>query len=122
MRQNAKKIALFTNVAEGAVFSAPDVSSIYKIPREFHDQGLDVYLVGRLNLPVKSADLSGWDRVVQAQENYTHQVKIAMVGKYVNHKDAYKSLNEALLHAGIHSGTKVNVVSFDSEKIEQQGH
>ena len=107
-------------MAKGAVFSAPDVRSIYQLPREFHDQGLDVYMVGRLNLPVKSADLSGWDQVVQAQKDHSATVHIAMVGKYVDHKDAYKSLNEALIHAGIHTNTQVKITTFDSEKLEQK--
>ncbi|MFZ9034841.1 MAG: CTP synthase [Francisellaceae bacterium] len=113
-----RKIALFTNVAESAVFAAEDVKSIYEIPRRYHDQGLDVCVVSQLGLHVKSADLSQWDRVVEAIENPEYEITIAMIGKYVSLTEAYKSLNEALFHAGIHTHTKVNIRFVDSEELE----
>jgi CTP synthase len=116
-----KKIALFTNVDVNAVFSAPDVDHIYKIPRQFHEQGLDVCVISKLNLAVKSANLSEWDRVVAALNQYEREVTIAMVGKYVELADAYKSLNESLFHAGIHTHTKVKIHYVDAECIEQDG-
>ncbi len=114
-----RKIALFTNVQESAVFSAEDVSSIYEIPRLYHDQGLDICVVSQLGLHVRSADLSEWDKVVYAIKNPKHEITIAMVGKYVSLTEAYKSLNEALFHAGIHNHTKVNIKFVDSEEIEK---
>ncbi len=116
-----KKIALFTNVPEAAVFSAPDVESIYQIPSKFHQAGLDVYVVSLLNLPVKSANLKEWDRVVKGITQPKQSVDVAMVGKYVDLADAYKSLNEALLHAGIKRQAKVNIHYVDSEEIEKNG-
>ena len=112
-----KKVALFTNVEPSAVFSATDVDTIYAIPALFHEQGLDVYAVSRLKLPVKSADLSEWHTVVKSIRSTGKTVTVAMVGKYVEFTDAYKSLNEALLHAGIHTGSKVAIRYVDSEKI-----
>lgn len=114
-----KKIALFTNVPESAVFSAMDQKTIYEVPLAFHKQGLDVCVAGRLLLPVKSADLSEWQRVVEAIKHPRHSVTIAMVGKYVNLKEAYKSLNEALLHAGVHTHSKVNIHYIDSEQLNK---
>ncbi|WP_440615977.1 CTP synthase [Cysteiniphilum sp. 6C5] len=114
-----RKIALFTNVAESAVFSAEDVSSIYEIPRKYHDQGLDICVVSQLGLHVRSADLSEWDKVVYEINNPQKEITIAMVGKYVSLTEAYKSLNEALFHAGIHNHAKVNIKFIDSEDIEK---
>jgi len=116
-----KKIALFTNVDESAVFSATDVDHIYKIPHQFHQQGIDVCVVSKLNLPVRSADLSEWDAVVRKMEQAKGEVNIAMVGKYIELADAYKSLNEALAHAGIHTGTNVMIHHVDAGAIEKQG-
>ena len=113
-----RKIALFTNVAESAVFSAEDVSTIYEIPRRYHDQGLDICVVSKLGLHVKSADLSEWDQVVKAIKAPQKEVTIAMIGKYVSLTEAYKSLNEALFHAGIHHKAKVNINYIDSEGLE----
>ncbi|WP_119342784.1 CTP synthase [Facilibium subflavum] len=113
-----RKIALFTNVAESAVFAAEDVKNIYQIPRKYHDQGLDICVVSQLGLHVKSADLSEWDKVVYEIENPKHEVTIAMIGKYITLTEAYKSLNEALFHAGIHTHSKVNIEFVDSEEIE----
>ncbi len=114
-----QKIALFSNVPESAVFAAQDVASIYEIPRHYHRQGLDVCVVSQLGLHVRSADLSQWDQVVSALKYPKHRVQIAMVGKYVQLKEAYKSLNEALLHAGIHTETHVEINYIDSETLEQ---
>ncbi|MGZ5008741.1 MAG: CTP synthase [Methylobacter sp.] len=116
-----RKIALFTNVEEKAVISAVDANSIYKIPLLLRDQGLDDIVVNKLRLDVPPADLSEWEAVVDALEHVEGEAKIAIVGKYVDHSDAYKSLNEALIHAGIRTRTKVNIVYIDSETIEDEG-
>ena len=116
-----KKIALFTNVEERAVISAADMDSIYKIPRSYHEQGVDDIVVERLGLEADDIDLSEWDAVVQGLENPTQDVRVAMVGKYVDLVDSYKSLNEALVHAGIKTGTRVDISYFDSEDIERDG-
>ncbi|WP_116964167.1 CTP synthase [Fastidiosibacter lacustris] len=113
-----RKIALFTNVSESAVFSAEDVSSIYEIPRRYHDQGLDICVVSQLGLHVRSADLSEWDKVVYEIKNPKYEVTIAIVGKYVSLTEAYKSLNEALFHAGIHNHAKVDIKFIDAEEID----
>ena len=116
-----RKIALFTNVEEKAVFSAVDADSIYKVPLLLHEQGLDDIVVHKLRLNVPQADLSEWIAVVEALEHPDNETTIAIVGKYVDHSDAYKSLNEALIHAGIRTRTKVNIVYIDSEMIEDEG-
>ena len=116
-----RKIALFTNVPERAVISAVDSDSIYKIPRVYHQQGLDDLVVEKLHLEAQDIDLSEWDAVVDGLENPTRDVKIAMVGKYVDLTESYKSLSEALTHAGIHTRTRVNIHYVDSEDIEQTG-
>lgn len=116
-----KKIALFTNVEQRAVIAVPDVDSIYKIPLLLHEQGLDDIVVEKLKLHTKLADLSQWQQVVEALENPTAEVKVAMVGKYVNLTESYKSLSEALIHAGIHTRTRVNIHYVDSEEIEKEG-
>ena len=116
-----RKIALFTNVAEEAVISAIDVDHIYMLPRELHEQGLDDIVAKHFSMDLPPADLSGWDRVVEAMENPENEVSIGFVGKYVDHTDAYKSLNESLAHAGVHTRTKVNIVKIDSDNIETDG-
>lgn len=116
-----RKIALFTNVPEKAVISAVDVDSIYKIPMDLHRQGLDDIVVKQLGIDAKPADLSQWQQVVDNLNNPLGDVDIAMVGKYMDLTEAYKSLSEALIHAGIHTRTKVNVHYVDSETIEKQG-
>jgi len=116
-----RKIALFTNVEERAVISLPDADTIYKIPGILHAQGLDDYVVERFGLECRGADLSEWDRVVDAKLHPEKEVNIAMVGKYMELLDAYKSLIEAMSHAGIQSRTKVNLRYIDSEDIENQG-
>ena len=119
--EERKKIALFTNVTLDSVISAVDVDHIYKIPRELHEQGLDDIVVKKFGLQLPAADLSDWDEIVNSLEHPEHTVNIGFVGKYVEHTDAYKSLNEALAHAGIHTKTKVNVVKIDSDVIEDEG-
>lgn len=115
-----RKIALFTNVEERAVISLEDVDTIYKIPGVLHAQGLDDFVVERFGLQCNGADLSEWDKVVDAKLNPEHEVTIAMVGKYMELLDAYKSLIEAMSHAGITNRTKVNLRYIDSEDIENQ--
>jgi CTP synthase len=119
--EERRKIALFTNVSEEAVISAVDVDHIYMFPRELHEQGLDDIIAKRFSLDLPPADLSDWDRIVAALESPENKVSIGFVGKYVDHSDAYKSLNEALDHAGIHTRTKVNIVRIDSDSIETDG-
>ncbi len=116
-----RKIALFTNVDKEAVISAVDVDHIYKIPRELHEQGFDDIVAKKFGLELPAADLSDWDKVVDALENPRQSVNIGFVGKYVDHTDAYKSLNESLAHAGIHTGTEVNIVKIDSDSLETDG-
>ena len=116
-----RKIALFTNVPEQAVISTMDVDIIYKLPMWLHAQGLDEIVVDHLKLDVGPADLSDWKDVVSAVENPHGEVDIAIVGKYVEHKDAYKSLAEALRHGGIAQKTRVNAHWIESEDIERHG-
>ncbi len=116
-----RKIALFTNVEQRAVFSAVDVDSIYKIPSLYHKQHLDDIVVDKLKLQVPHADLSEWEKVIYDMEHPETEVTVAMVGKYVNLTESYKSLSEALIHAGIHTRTKVRIRYIDSEQIEEQG-
>ncbi len=116
-----RKISLFTNVPEKSVISAVDVDSIYKIPMDLHKQGLDEIVVQQLGLNVKPADLSEWQHVADNLNNPLGEVNVAMVGKYMDLTEAYKSLSESLIHAGIQTQTKVNVHYIDSEDIEKQG-
>jgi len=116
-----RKIALFTNVQEQAVISMRDVDNIYKIPELLHQQGLDALVVQQLNLDGHEPDLSEWQRVIEAEESASDSVTVGMVGKYLNHSDAYKSLNEALRHAGIPNHVKVRIKRIDSEQIEKTG-
>lgn len=115
------KIALFTNVEKEGVISLEDAKSIYLIPMILHEQGLDEIVVKKLALTLKPADLSEWQAVVAAQAIQTMTVKIAMVGKYIELNDAYKSINEALYHAGIHTQTKIEITYIDAELIEKHG-
>jgi CTP synthase len=115
------KIALFTNVEKEGVISLEDAKSIYQIPMILHNQGLDDIVVKKLMLTLKPANLSEWQAVVDAQSIRTMTVKVAMVGKYTDLNDAYKSINEALLHAGIHSQTRVEIVYIDAQLIEKHG-
>jgi len=117
-----QKISLFTSVDKTAVISVVDVDSIYRIPLLLHQQGLDKILCDKFRLKTPPADLSDWENVLAAMDNpKSGSVKVAMVGKYVNLTDAYKSLTEALIHAGIHTRAQVNIVYIDSEEIETQG-
>ena len=116
-----RKIALFTNVEERAVIPLQDAETIYQIPRMLHQFGLDDIIVERFNLSCAPADLSPWDAVVEAQLNPEREVTIAMVGKYMDLLDAYKSLIEALTHAGIKTRTRINTLYIDSEDIERDG-
>jgi len=116
-----RKIALFTNVPEKAVISAVDLETIYRIPLWLHQQGLDDIIVRNLHLEAKPADLSEWERTAQAVEHPRNEVTIAIAGKYVEHKDAYKSLGEALRHGGLKQGTRVNLRWIEAEDIETQG-
>ena len=115
------KISLFANVREESVISMWDVDSIYKIPQLLHEQGLDRIICEELALNVAPADLSVWRKLVVAQENPEHEINIGMVGKYVDLTESYKSLIEALRHAGIHTSTRVNIEFIDSEDIENAG-
>jgi CTP synthase len=117
-----RKIALFTNVEEQAVIPSIDAESIYSIPSMLHRQGLDQIVVDKLGLDCGAADLAEWDRVVEAQMNPLHSIKLVMVGKYLDLLDSYKSLNEAITHAAIHSRTRVEVDWIDAEKIECNGY
>ena len=116
-----KKISLFTNVEERAVVPLLDARTIYAIPRDLQRRGLDQIVMEKLHLEYSEADISSWDWVVENQLNPKHQVTIAMVGKYMELLDAYKSLIESLLHAGIKTRTKVNINYIDSEDIERDG-
>ena len=116
-----KKIALFCNLNYNAVISVWDADSIYKIPAMLHAQMLDEIVCHKLDVIARSADLSVWDKLVYALEHPQHQVTIALVGKYVDLTESYKSLSEALIHAGIHTLSKVNIRYIDSESIERDG-
>ena len=116
-----RKIALFTNVAEKAVISAIDADTIYRIPLLLNEQGLDDIVVDQLRLDVPPADLTEWQEVVEAITHPKDEVTIAMVGKYVDHSDAYKSLDEALIHAGLKTRNKIKIKYIDSEQIEEEG-
>ncbi len=116
-----RKIALFTNVEERAVISAIDADSIYKIPMMLHQEGLDEIVVEKLGIQAPPADLKEWQAVVEAQAHPRSELNIAMVGKYVHLTESYKSLSEALTHAGIHTRTRVNIRYVDAELIEREG-
>ena len=119
--EQRRKIALFTNVEERAVISAVDADDIYKIPLLLHDQGLDDIVVDKLRIDAPPADLGEWRQVVNARVNTDGQVDIAMVGKYVQIRDSYISLNEALMHAGLKTRTRVRVHYVESTDIERDG-
>ncbi len=116
-----RKIALFTNVPAEAVIPALDANSIYKIPGLLHGEGLDVIVCRKLEIDAPPADLARWNQLVDALEHPQHEVDIAMVGKYVDLTESYKSLSEALTHAGIHTRSKVNIHYVDSEVLESEG-
>ena len=116
-----RKIALFTNVEDAAIISAIDVDSIYKIPLALHAQGLGDIVLKKFGLQQPRADLSEWAEVVSAIDNPRQEVNIAMVGKYIDLADCYKSLSEALIHAGAQTRTRVNINYVDAEDIEANG-
>jgi len=116
-----KKIALFTNVPEKSVISAYDADDLYKIPAMMHEQGLDGIVARQLGLDLPPADLGEWDAVVEAKQNPTAEVDVAMVGKYMDLKDSYISLVEALQHGGIHTRTRVNIHFLESADLENEG-
>jgi len=116
-----RKISLFTNVQVEAVISAVDVDSIYKIPGMLHAQQLDEIVCRKLELTPRPAELSVWDKLVFALEHPDKTVNIALVGKYVDLTESYKSLSEALIHAGIHTGARIKIHYIDSESIEKNG-
>ncbi len=119
--EHRRKIALFTNVEERAVISAVDADDIYKIPLLLREQGLDDIIVDKLRLQAPPADLSEWRHVVSAKMNPEAQVNVAMVGKYVQIRDSYISLNEALTHAGVRTRTRVHVHYVEATDLEMQG-
>ncbi len=116
--EQRRKIALFTNVPEHAVISAVDVDDIYRLPMVFRDQGFDDIVVKHLGLDVPPADLTDWETVVAAKREPEAEVLVAMVGKYVDFHDSYKSLNEALVHAGIRTRTSVRIRYVESQGLE----
>jgi CTP synthase len=119
--EQRRKIALFTNVEERAVISAIDADDIYKIPLLLHEQGLDDIVVDKLRLDVPPTELTDWRQVVSAKANPDGQVDIAMVGKYVQIRDSYISLNEALTHGGLKTRTRVNIHYIESTELESNG-
>ena len=119
------KIALFTNVREEAVITAQDVANVYEVPLRLHAQKVDEILVEKLGLELPPADLGEWSKVVEEHARISQApdetVQVAMVGKYVGYTDAYKSVNEALYHAGLKNSAKVEIVYVDSERLESEG-
>lgn len=113
------KIALFCNVEERAVIGCYDADSIYKVPRMLHNQAIDDIICQKLRIEAKPIDFSGWDKIVHNLANPRQSVTIAMVGKYVDLTESYKSLNEALVHAGIHNQAKVNIKYVDAEELAE---
>ena len=117
-----RKISLFTNVEERAVIPVLDADSIYKIPKSLHEQGLDDYILERFGMSPSEVDFSEWDDVVAKEfAPRLATVKVGMVGKYTDLVDAYKSLNEALGHAGLQTNTQVDIEYIDAEDLETQG-
>ena len=116
-----RKIALFTNVSERAVINALDLDNIYRMPANFHAQGLDELIIERLRLPAGEADLAEWDAVLDASEHPVDEVTIGVVGKYVDHQDAYKSVGEALKHGGLRQRTRVRLKWLESSDVERDG-
>ena len=117
-KHDRKKIALFTNVEEHAVFSIPNVEDVHQIPILMRDQKLNQHIAERLRLPDVKADLSSWEKIVAKSSKPVTEINIAMVGKYTEFKDAYKSVNEALKHAGVQLSAKINVNYVDSQVLE----
>ncbi len=119
--EERRKIALFCNVMPEAVIECLDADSIYKIPGMLHEQMLDEIVCHKLNILAKAADLTVWEKLIEAMEHPQNTVKIAFVGKYVDLTESYKSLIEAIKHAGIHTRCKVDIEYIDSENIEKEG-
>jgi CTP synthase len=119
--EERRKIALFTNVQPEAVIACLDADSIYKIPAMLHDQMLDEIVCHKLNILAKAANLSVWKNLVDALEHPEQEVNVAFVGKYVDLTESYKSLTEAMVHAGMHTRSKVTIHYLDSEEIERNG-
>ncbi len=115
------KIALFCNVDTEAVITAVDVDTIYEVPLKFHEQGLDEQICKRLNIWTRAPHLQDWEELVYKLKNPTHQCTIAMVGKYVDLRESYKSLNEALCHGGVANNAQVEIKFVDSEQVEREG-
>ncbi|MEL7449406.1 MAG: CTP synthase [Pseudomonadota bacterium] len=120
-RSERRKIALFTNVREADVISAVDTDDIYRIPLLLNEEGLDDIVVEKFGLDLPPADLSEWRRVVDAKFHAKSEVNVALVGKYVHFRDSYKSLGEALTHAGLHTQTRVNIHYVEAQKLEDEG-
>jgi CTP synthase len=121
-RENQEKIALFCNVERSAVIEEPDKEfSIYEVPLGLVEHGLDQLIVDKLNLPARPIDMSEWQELLHKVRNPEHEVTIAVVGKYIQHKDAYKSIYEALAHAGIAHSARVVVKRVEAEELERQG-
>ena len=118
--EEREKISLFTNVPEWGVISMWDVDTIYKVPRMLHEQGLDGLICDKLRLHTPPANLTRWDDLVHEVEHPKREVTIAMCGKYIDLSDSYKSLNEALRHAGIHNHARVNIEYVDSETTDAE--
>lgn len=116
-----EKIALFTNVETKCVISLPDVASIYAIPLLMRKQQVSALVAEKFSLPDTTPDVSIWEKIDSVIKNFKQEVTVAMVGKYVDLTDAYKSINEALMHAGIHTSTKVKIKYVDAEQLEEQG-
>ncbi|MEL7535499.1 MAG: CTP synthase [Pseudomonadota bacterium] len=119
--EQRRKIALFTNVADNAVISAHDANDLYEIPMMLHEQGMDELVVRQLGIDTAPANLTEWERVVSARRNPEAEVNVAMVGKYMEFRDSYISLSEALMHAGIQTATRVNIHYIESQDIERDG-
>lgn len=119
--EERRKIALFTNVQEKAVITAIDADTIYRIPLMLHEQGLDNIVAEKLRLGVPEADLSEWGKFIYDMEHPTAEATVAMVGKYVDLTESYKSLSEALIHAGVHTRTRVTIRYMDAEELEKNG-
>jgi CTP synthase len=120
-KDERRKIALFTNVRPEAVIEVRDSDSIYKIPAMLHDQMLDEIVCHKLGILAHAADLSVWNKLVDALEHPEREVNIAFVGKYVDLTESYKSLSEAMIHAGMHTRSKVRIQYIDSESLEKDG-
>jgi len=120
-RSLKEKIGLFCNLEPEAVITAVDVDHIYEVPLKFHEQGLDEQICRKLGIWTRAPHLQNWEDLVYRLKNPVHEVTIAMVGKYVDLKESYKSLNEALTHGGVANNCRVNIRYVDSEKVEREG-